>query len=81
MRKKLLLGLVGLVLLAATAVVVVIGPRNLIGMARYDSRHQGKLVVGDRAPDVELTTTDGTHVRLLDHLGAKPTVLIFGSFT
>lgn len=68
-------------MLAGTAVVVVIGPRNLIGMARYDSRHEGKLVVGDRAPNVDLTTTDGTHVRLLDRLGAKPTVLIFGSFT
>jgi hypothetical protein len=81
MRRKLLLGLGALVVLALVGVVVVIGPRNLIGMARYDIRSQGKFVVGDRAPDVELTTTEGTRVRLLDRLTPKPTVLIFGSFT
>jgi hypothetical protein len=75
------LALGGVVVLLGVAVVVVIGPRNLIGMARYDIRRQGSLVVGDRAPDVELTTTDGAPVRLLERLTPKPTVLIFGSFT
>ncbi len=50
-------------------------------MARYDTRKEGTLVVGDRAPDVELLTTDGAPVHLLERLGAKPTVLILGSFT
>ncbi len=81
MRRKLVTALGALFLLLVVGVVVVIGPRNIIGMARYDSRSQGALVVGDRAPDVELTTTDGARVRLLDRLSPKPTVLIFGSFT
>ena len=81
MRKKLLLGLGGLLVLAGVGLVMVIGPRNLIGMARYDTRREGTLAVGDRAPDVELVALDGGRVRLLDRLGPKPTVLIFGSFT
>jgi hypothetical protein len=81
MRRKLLIAAGVLLLLAGSAAVVVIGPRNLIGMARYDTRREGKLQVGDKAPDVELLRTDGTHVRLLESLGPKPTVLIFGSFT
>jgi hypothetical protein len=81
MRRKLLLGLGTLVVLAVVGVVVVVGPRNIIGMARYDIRNKGKLVVGDRAPDVELTTTEGVPVRLLDRLTPKTTILIFGSFT
>jgi hypothetical protein len=81
MRRKLLLALGALVVLVVVGVGVVIGPRNIIGMLRYDIRQQGKLVVGDRAPDVELTTVEGAPVRLLDRLTPKPTVLIFGSFT
>jgi hypothetical protein len=81
MRKKLILALGGLVLLVLVGVVVAIGPRNIIGMARYDIRSKGTLAVGDRAPDVELVTPEGARVRLVDHLGPKPTVLIFGSFT
>jgi hypothetical protein len=81
MRKKLLLGFCALVLAAAIGVVVTIGPNNLIGMARYDTRSQGKLAVGDRAPDVDLVTPQGAHVRLLERLESKPTVLILGSFT
>jgi hypothetical protein len=38
--------------------------------------------VGQRAPDFTLATVDGkSSVRLADHLGKKPVVLIFGSFT
>ncbi len=81
MRKKLLLGLAGLLMLAGIGAAVVIGPRNLIGMARYDTRRERTLAVGDRAPDVELVGLDGGRVHLLDRLGPKPTVLIFGSFT
>jgi hypothetical protein len=81
MRRKVLLALGGGVVLALVGAVVAIGPRNVIGMLRYDIRQQGKLVVGDRAVDVELSTLDGARVHLLDKLTSKPTVLILGSFT
>ncbi len=81
MRRKLMMALGGLVVLGIIGAVVEIGPRNIIGMLRYDIRSQGALAVGDRAPDVELTTTEGARVHLLDRLRSKPTVLIFGSFT
>jgi len=58
------------------------GPRNLIGMIRYDQREEGRLKVGDKAPDVTLLELDGkTPVKLSERLGGKPTVLVFGSFT
>jgi hypothetical protein len=61
--------------------VAYIGPRNLAGMLRYDSRREGDYKVGDRAPDVGLLSVDGAPVHLQDRLGSRPTVLIFGSFT
>ncbi len=59
------------------------GPRNLIGMLRYDQRAEGALKVGDVAPDVVLTALDGTtQVPLLGGSDVRqPTVVIFGSFT
>jgi hypothetical protein len=54
---------------------------TLIGMLRYDTRHEGHLHVGDRAPDVDLLKPDGSPVKFLDGLGTKPVVLILGSFT
>ena len=43
---------------------------------------RGTLKVGDRAPDFELKTTDGSSaVRLSSFQGQKPVVLIFGSYT
>jgi len=77
-------GLVVLALVVAVAIYasVTIGPRNIIGMLRYDQRREGDLVVGDRAPDVTLLALDGkTESRLSDHMGAKPLILIFGSYT
>jgi hypothetical protein len=77
----------GLAVLALVAAVVIyafvtIGPRNIIGMLRYDQRREGDLVVGDKAPDVALLALDGTtEARLSDHMGGKPLVLIFGSYT
>jgi hypothetical protein len=66
----------------AAIVAAKIGPRNIIGMIRYDQRQEGSLRVGDRAPDVELLALDGkTTTRLSQHLGGKPVVLVFGSFT
>ena len=72
-----------LLLLGAVAVVVFrIGPRNILGMIRYDQRQEGSLRVGDAAPDVELVAPDGARrVRIQDSVGGKPLVLVFGSFT
>ena len=81
--KKIGIGLGVVALLALCGFTYMIGgPRNLIGMLRYDQRHEGSLRVGDRAPDVGLLGLDGsTAVRLSERLAGKPTVLIFGSFT
>ena len=51
-------------------------------MLRYDQRHEGNLKVGDPAPDVVLHRIDAAGVsHLAEYVGAKPLVLIFGSFT
>jgi len=56
--------------------------RAWIPYNEYDIRSQGILGVGDLAPDLELTTTDGQGSRLLSELYVdKPLVLIFGSYT
>lgn len=79
--KKVLLIVAALVAVAATAIIWKIGPRNVIGMIRYDQRREGDLKVGDRAPDAQLVALDGkTPLALLPNR-EKPTVLIFGSFT
>ncbi len=80
--KKVLL--IAVLLLAAVAGVIAwkIGPRNIIGMLRYDQRKEGSLKVGDRAPDVSLVSLDGkTSVRVSEHVGGKPLILVFGSYT
>jgi hypothetical protein len=80
--KKILL--IAVLLLAALAGVIAwkIGPRNVIGMLRYDQRKEGNLKVGDRAPDVSLVSLDGkTPVRLSEQVGGKPLILVFGSYT
>jgi hypothetical protein len=81
--KKILIGLGVLVVVAAGAFTYMIGgPRNVIGMLRYDQRQEGRLKVGDAAPEVALLALDGkTPVKLSERLGGKPTVLVFGSFT
>jgi hypothetical protein len=76
--------LIAVVLLAAAAGVVAwrIGPRNVIGMIRYDQRKEGTLKPGDAAPDVTLVSLDGkTPVRVAEQIGGKPLVLVFGSYT
>ena len=71
-----------LVLAAAAFFVIQIGPRNIWDRIRYGQRHEGDLVVGDKAPDVVLTALDGiSAVRLHERTGGRPTVLIFGSYT
>ena len=81
--KRILLGVAVVVVLAVGGMTYMIGgPRNLIGMLRYDQRQEGTLKVGDRAPDVTLVALDGkTPVRLSQELGGQPTVIVFGSFT
>ena len=80
--KKLLIGLGVLVAAAISWAAFTIGPRNIIGMLRYDQRREGRLKPGDPAPDVVLKSLDGlTDVRLLDAMQGKPLILIFGSYT
>ena len=80
--KKVLLGVAVLLLGAGALMAWKIGPKNIIGMIRYDQRQEGKLRVGDRAPDVSLLALDGqTPVKLSATIGDKPLVLVFGSFT
>lgn len=82
MLKRILLGIALLVLAVAGWLVYQIGPRNIIGMLRYDQRREGDYKVGDKAPDAVLKALDGTtDVRLLDTMRGKPLVLIFGSYT
>jgi hypothetical protein len=82
-RKMLWAGAVlGIVVIATGGFTVYrIGPRNVIGMLRYDQREEGTLKVGDPAPDVVLDALDGGKVHLRERLGAKPVVLVFGSYT
>jgi len=80
-RVMIAIGVLGMLAVGALTYMVG-GPRNVVGMLRYDQREEGTLKVGDRAPDVGLVSLDGaTPVRLAEQLGGKPTVLVFGSFT
>ena len=79
--RRVLLGLLLLVLVAGGVFAWQIGPRNIVGMLRYDQRREGKLSVGDVAPDVVLATLAGGEDRLSAHVGGEPLVLVFGSFT
>jgi hypothetical protein len=59
-------------------------PKDAYGMVRYalPHMHRGSLKVGDDAPDASLVALDGDqrfHIR--ERTGAKPLVLVFGSFT
>jgi hypothetical protein len=80
--RSILIAAAALVFAAAAAAAFVIGPRNIIGMLRYDERKTGALKPGDPAPDVSLVSLDGTTpVALSSKLGTRPLVLVFGSFT
>lgn len=57
-----------------------IGPRNIIGIIKYDQRREGTLAVGDAAPDASVVVADdGKAVRLASFFGKRPVVVIFGS--
>jgi hypothetical protein len=79
--RRILLGLLLLVLAAGGVMVWQIGPRNVIGILLYDQRREGRLRVGDNAPDVALEKLEGGEAHLADYVGGKPLVLVFGSFT
>ena len=82
MLKGILIVFAALLVAAVVAVVVMMGPRNIIGMLRYDQRKEGPLKVGEKAPDIALVALDGASpVHLADHIGDKPLVIIFGSYT
>ena len=60
------------------------GPKDSLYMIRYalPHMHRGNLKVGDSAPDARLLALSGTdHFHIRERTGAKPLVLIFGSFT
>jgi hypothetical protein len=59
-------------------------PKDAYGMVRYafPHMHRGNLKVGDDAPDAKLVALDGSeHFHIRERTGAKPLVLVFGSFT
>jgi len=72
-----LVAFIGLSLMAGS-------PKDAYGMVRYalPHMHRGKLKVGDDAPDVRLVALNGSdHFHIRERTGAKPLVLVFGSFT
>jgi hypothetical protein len=80
--RRVLLVVAVLAGLLAAFVAWRIGPKNVIGMIRYDQRKEGPLKPGDAAPDVTLVSLDGkTPVRVSENVGGKPLVLVFGSYT
>jgi hypothetical protein len=83
MTVKRVLLVVGVLLAAVVAFGIArIGPRNIIGMLRYDTRKEGTLRPGSPAPDVALHVVSGPGtVRIADRIGRRPLVLVFGSFT
>ncbi len=60
------------------------GPKDVYGMLRYalPHMHRGTLKVGDDAPDARLLALDGAnHFHIRERIGARPLVVIFGSYT
>ncbi|MGB2669584.1 MAG: hypothetical protein WA621_03080 [Candidatus Acidiferrum sp.] len=59
-------------------------PRDAYFMLRYalPHMHRGNLKVGDAAPDARLLALDGSsHFHIRERTGARPLVVIFGSYT
>jgi hypothetical protein len=80
--KKIGIGVLALVAAGGGYVAWQIGPRNIVGMLRYDKRRDGDWKVGDRAPNVALAELEGDGRQdLLGRLKGRPLVLVFGSFT
>ena len=87
--KRLLLcfaGVLAVLLLAAFGALCYMAgsPKDAYGMVRYalPHMHRGTLQVGSDAPDVRLLALDGiNHFHIREHIGTRPLVLVFGSFT
>lgn len=83
---KWLAGVLAVLFVAAFAVLSYIAgsPKDAYGMVRYalPHMHRGNLKVGNDAPDARLVALDGTsHFHIRERTGARPLVLVFGSFT
>jgi hypothetical protein len=83
---KWIAGIIAALLLAAFGVLCYMAgsPKDAYGMVRYAllHMHRGTLRVGSDAPDARLLALDGTnHFHIRERLGARPLVLVFGSFT
>lgn len=79
-------GILGVLALAAFGVLCYVAgsPKDAYGMVRYalPHMHRGALRIGSDAPDVRLIGLDGkSHFHLRERIGARPLVLVFGSFT
>ena len=81
MLRKILLGTLAAVAALVLVAAMRIGPRNIVGMLRYDQRREGVRRVGEPAPDVALLRLDGVPTRLSTVVGGRPLVLVFGSYT
>jgi len=81
--KKICIGLVVLLAIAVGVAFWLDIPRFVIGLATYGRQaREGTLAVGDPAPSVTLHELDGATAQPLEsHIGSRPLVLIFGSFT
>jgi cytochrome oxidase Cu insertion factor (SCO1/SenC/PrrC family) len=83
-RKKVLIAAAACVGVAALGgfVYIQLMKKGYIRYNEYDRRVEGKLRVGDAAPDLELTMYNGSPVRLSSLWGdGKPLFLAFGSCT
>ena len=79
-------GVVLVLLIAAFTVLSLMAgsPKDVYGLVRYalPHMHRGTLKVGSDAPDVRLVALDGsTRFHIRERTGARPLVLVFGSFT
>jgi hypothetical protein len=73
----LLVSFIGLAVMAGS-------PKDAVYMLRYalPHMHRGKLRPGDPAPDARLLALNGTdHFRIRERTGARPLVVVFGSYT
>jgi hypothetical protein len=60
------------------------GPKDAFYMLRYalPHMHRGKLRPGDVAPDARLLALNGTdYFHLRERTGARPLMVVFGSYT